>query len=113
MDAWPQAGQRKRKDRDSTFRIDLSRTFSFGTLAVYRNYEWGLGIQPSNEPAEQAERVLAPGDGEAEPGVTATNFQEPAKLATDSSLGGPSAHFVGQEVSGAVSPGWASPSAWG
>jgi hypothetical protein len=27
--------------------------------------------------------VLAPGDGEAEPGVTATNFREPAKLATD------------------------------
>jgi hypothetical protein len=31
--------------------------------------------------------VLAPGDGEAEPGVTATNFREPAKLATDGSQG--------------------------
>jgi len=27
--------------------------------------------------------VLAPGEGEAEPGVTATNFTEPAKLATE------------------------------
>ena len=27
--------------------------------------------------------MLAPGDGEAKPGVTATNFREPAKLATD------------------------------
>ena len=35
------------------------------------------------KPAKQAERVIAPGDGEAEPGVTAGNFKEPAKLATD------------------------------
>ena len=27
--------------------------------------------------------MLAPGDGEAEPGVTAIKFREPAKLATD------------------------------
>ena len=27
--------------------------------------------KPLNQPAKQAERVLAPGDGEAEPGVTA------------------------------------------
>jgi hypothetical protein len=39
------------------------------------------------QPAKLAERVLAPGDGEAEPGVTATNFREPAKLATDDSRG--------------------------
>ena len=38
-----------------------------------------------NEPAKQAERVLAPGEGEAEPGVRTTNFREPAKLATDAS----------------------------
>ena len=31
--------------------------------------------------------MLAPGDGEAEPGVTATNLGEPAKLATDGSQG--------------------------
>ena len=36
-----------------------------------------------NQPAKLAERVLAPGDGEAEPGVIASNFREPAKLATD------------------------------
>jgi len=36
-----------------------------------------------NEPAKLAGRVVAPGDGEAEPGVTAINFREPAKLATD------------------------------
>src|SRR6185369_10599752 len=39
--------------------------------------------EPFNQPAKRAERVLAPGDGEAEPGVTATIFGEPAKLATD------------------------------
>ena len=27
--------------------------------------------------------MVAPGDGEAEPGVTDSNFREPAKLATD------------------------------
>ena len=27
--------------------------------------------------------MVAPGDGEAEPGVTATNLREPAKLATE------------------------------
>ena len=32
--------------------------------------------------------MLAPGDGEAEPGVTVTNFPEPARLATDSSRRG-------------------------
>ena len=41
--------------------------------------------RPFKQPAKLADRVLAPGDGEAEPGVTATNFREPAKLATDSS----------------------------
>ena len=79
----------------------------------------------SNEPAKQAERVLAPGDGEAEPGVTAGNFKEPAKLATD---GGrhillnknpestiflhhaSDAHFVGWVLVGFGSPGSASPS---
>jgi hypothetical protein len=30
--------------------------------------------------------MLAPGDGEAEPGVTATKVKEPAKLATDAKL---------------------------
>jgi len=49
--------------------------------------------------------VLAPGDGEAEPGVTKTNFREPAKLATDvfsqvSSV----AHFVGSEAFGVWFP---------
>jgi hypothetical protein len=40
-----------------------------------------LGWKKSfNQPAKLAERVLAPGDGGAEPGVTATNFREPAKL---------------------------------
>ena len=37
--------------------------------------------KPFNQPAKRAERVLAPADGEAEPGVTATLFAEPAKLA--------------------------------
>jgi hypothetical protein len=41
--------------------------------------------KPLNQPAKLAERVVASGDGEAEPGVTATDFQEPAKLATDRS----------------------------
>jgi len=36
------------------------------------------------EPAKRAERVLAPGEGEAEPGVDGRQFKEPAKLATDS-----------------------------
>ena len=36
-----------------------------------------------NEPAKLAERVLAPGDGEAEPGVTDSHFREPAKPARD------------------------------
>ena len=39
--------------------------------------------KPFNQPAKRAERVLAPGHGEAEPGVTVTIFPEPAKLATD------------------------------
>ncbi|HYU99431.1 MAG TPA: hypothetical protein VE977_11420 [Pyrinomonadaceae bacterium] len=63
-----------------------------------------------NEPAKLAERVIAPGDGEAEPGVTASNFGEPAKLAKDGSRGieRPSvqsflhvasvAHFVGSDA---------------
>ena len=47
-----------------------------------------LGWKKSfNQPAKLAERVLAPGDGEAEPGVTAGNFKEPAKLATDGFAG--------------------------
>src|SRR5258706_3294902 len=41
------------------------------------------GTKPVNQPAKLAERALAPGDGEAEPGVTATSSREPAKLATD------------------------------
>jgi len=41
--------------------------------------------KPFNQPAQLAARVLAPGDGEAEPGVTATIVGEPAKLATDPS----------------------------
>jgi hypothetical protein len=70
--------------------------------------------------------VLAPGDGEAEPGVTATNFREPAKLATDGGLKSaknqsPScflvhvtsvAHFVSWDVLGSVPPGSAA-FAWG
>ena len=58
-----------------------------------------------NQPAKLAERVLAPGDGEAEPGVIASNFREPAKLATDGSRGSSTclqvssvAHFVGWDV---------------
>lgn len=39
--------------------------------------------KPFNQPAKRAARVLAPGDGEAEPGVTATIVGEPAELATD------------------------------
>ena len=38
-----------------------------------------------NQPAKLAVRVLAPGDGEAESGVTAIDFREPAKLATEGS----------------------------
>ena len=38
-----------------------------------------------NQPAKLAMRVLAPGDGEAEPGVTAADFRETAKLATEGS----------------------------
>ncbi len=75
-----------------------------------------------NQPAKQAVRVLAPGDGEAEPGVKATtNFKEPAKQATVGSRSifvmSPAllhvssvAHFVGSEVLGFGSPGSASPS---
>jgi hypothetical protein len=37
-------------------------------------------IQP---PAKQAERVLAPGDGEAEPGVLKPHTSQPTKWATD------------------------------
>ena len=36
-----------------------------------------------NEPAKRARRVIAPGDGKAEPGVMDINFREPAKRATD------------------------------
>ncbi len=40
-------------------------------------------MKPSNQPAKLADRVIAPGDGEAEPGVSAKKLGEPAKLATD------------------------------
>jgi len=33
----------------------------------------------SNQPAKLAERVLAPGDGEAKPEGSVTNFKEPAE----------------------------------
>ena len=39
--------------------------------------------KPFDEPAKQAARMLAPGDGEAEPGVTGQRENEPAKLATE------------------------------
>ncbi|MGH9872805.1 MAG: hypothetical protein ACRD9S_10095 [Pyrinomonadaceae bacterium] len=35
------------------------------------------------EPGKLADRVIAPGDGAAEPGVKTANLTEPAKLATD------------------------------
>jgi len=38
---------------------------------------------PFNQPAKQAKRVLAPGDGEAEPGETEPNTSQPTKWATD------------------------------
>jgi len=41
--------------------------------------------KPFNQPAKLAAKVLAPGDGEAEPGVMATIFGEPAQPATDPS----------------------------
>src|SRR4029450_11794572 len=78
--------------------------------------------ESSNEPAKLAERVLAPGDGEAEPGVTATNLREPAQLATDAvdarkplspscfSHVSSVAHFVGWGACWVWSPGSASPS---
>jgi hypothetical protein len=65
--------------------------------------------------------VLAPGDGEAEPGVMVQFLTEPAKQATDV-IGGfvisqghflrfsCVAHFVGWDVFGFGSPGSASPS---
>jgi hypothetical protein len=79
------------------------------------------------QPAKQAERVLAPGDGEAEPGVTATNFREPAKLATDGgwfffvmktfesgfSLVSSVAHFVGLDVGWVRFPRLGFAIAWG
>ncbi|MGI9065878.1 MAG: hypothetical protein ACR2HX_05665 [Pyrinomonadaceae bacterium] len=40
-------------------------------------------MKASNQPAKLADRVIAPGDGAAEPGVSAKKLREPAKLATD------------------------------
>ncbi len=40
-------------------------------------------MEPSNQPAKLADRVLAPGDGFAEPGVLEMDSGEPAKLAID------------------------------
>jgi hypothetical protein len=58
--------------------------------------------------------VLAPGDGEAEPGVTNTNFREPAKLATDVLFQVSSfAHFVGSEAFGVWFPRLGFAIAWG
>jgi len=36
-----------------------------------------------NQPAKLAERVLAPGDGEAEPGGSSPTWSQPTKWATD------------------------------
>ena len=36
-----------------------------------------------NQPAKRADRVIAPGEGAAEPGVTKQDLTEPAKLAID------------------------------
>jgi hypothetical protein len=76
--------------------------------------------KPLNQPAKLAERVLAPGDGEAEPGVTASNFREPAKRATDGSRGSPTclhdssvAPFVGWDVCGVRFPRLGFAIAWG
>ena len=90
-------------------------------MNIVRVFGWGGGFvkrESFHEPAKRAERVLAPGDGDAEPGVTASNFREPAKLATDETRGSPNcflyvsrvAHFVGSGPLEFGSPGSASPS---
>ena len=42
-----------------------------------------VDVESFSEPAKQAERVVAPGDGEAEPGVTSNTRSKPTKWATD------------------------------
>ena len=79
-----------------------------------------------NEPAKLAKRVIAPGDGEAEPGVTATNFQRACEAGADSSRGycnekiesrclhlSPVAHFMGSDVNCIRFPRLGFAIAWG
>ena len=54
------------------------------------------------EPAKLADRVIAPGDGAAEPGVTTANLIEPAKLATDVGSGQCESHFDLARVDGCI-----------
>ncbi|MGH9874719.1 MAG: hypothetical protein ACRD9S_19875 [Pyrinomonadaceae bacterium] len=46
------------------------------------------------KPAKLAGRVIAPGDGTAEPGVTTANLTEPAELATDVLSGHVKVHLI-------------------
>jgi hypothetical protein len=70
--------------------------------------------KPVNQPAKRAERVLAPGDGEAEPGVTAP-YSESLRSWRQILVGlflhvSSVARFAGWDVFGFSSPGSASPS---
>ena len=58
---------------------------SFHTVSTAPGSDFMTHSATFNESAEQADRALATGDGEAEPVVIALIQSEPAKLATDGS----------------------------
>ena len=58
----------------------VTSCFSDKVFGVKLEISW---IRACTEPAKLADRVIAPGEGSAEPGVTIANPTEPAKLATD------------------------------
>ena len=53
------------------------------TIEVMSKVTYRHLLEENNEPAKRAERVLAPGDGEAEPGETNQTDVQPTKWATD------------------------------
>ena len=62
------------------------------------------------EPAKLADRVIASGDGVAEPGVTTATLTEPAKLATDVAKRPRELHFVLARVNACMFRLW--PTSW-
>ena len=63
-------------------------TFLTNLTLLTKNLElWTGGLKTFNQPAKQADRVIAPGDGEAEPGeLPSSKESSPRRWATEGTV---------------------------